>query len=73
MSDDYEYYQQRALVERSRAKSAPTPKIAAVHEELASLYDAFIRVSGRTEGSSNVSALPLPQERPQARSGTGSG
>lgn len=69
MSDDIQYYQQRALVERSLAKSAPTPKIAAVHAELAALYESFIQEMGLVEDPSNVSALPLPQEPPQVRSG----
>jgi hypothetical protein len=44
-SEDINYYRQRARVERSRAKEAPTPEIASVHERLADLYEKLIRTS----------------------------
>ena len=40
---DTEYYRQRAMIERQRAQSAPTPQIALIHEELAELYENFIK------------------------------
>jgi hypothetical protein len=72
MSDDIQYYQQRALVERSRARTAPTPEIAAIHGKLAELYDDFITSLDPTEATSNVVELLPLRELPQARSGTGS-
>lgn len=70
MSDDIQYYQQRALVERSRARSAPTHRIAAVHEELAALYEEFIRVAVSRGDTADSCALPLLQKHRQAQSGS---
>jgi len=41
---DVEYYRERAATERDRAKSAAQPKIAAIHLELASLYERLIEL-----------------------------
>jgi hypothetical protein len=65
---DVQYYQQRAIVERSRAKSAPTPEIAAVHEELARLYDNLTGVAVSAEAPSLSSPRSLPQAQSQAQS-----
>jgi hypothetical protein len=40
--DDLEYYRQRAVVERQRASTAPTPLIAAIHERLAASYEELV-------------------------------
>ncbi len=40
--DDIEYYRERAMVERGRAKTAPSEEIALVHERLASLYEKLV-------------------------------
>ncbi|MDQ3077528.1 MAG: hypothetical protein M3Q83_01655 [Pseudomonadota bacterium] len=40
-SEDTEYYRVRAVTERALAKSAPRKDIAAIHEELASQYEAL--------------------------------
>ena len=37
-----EYYRQRAVAERKRAKDAATPEIAAIHEEMAREYDELV-------------------------------
>jgi hypothetical protein len=59
MSEDIEYYRDRALVERSRAKTAPSPQIAAVHDQLASLYEALT-----SEGQEGSDAAPSPWPQP---------
>jgi hypothetical protein len=41
MSDD-EYYAKRAATERRMAEAATDPKIAALHWELASLYEKLV-------------------------------
>ena len=40
--DDAEYYRRRAATERARAKEAERADIAAIHEELARLYEALV-------------------------------
>ena len=40
---DMEYFRQRATVEREMARNAATPKIAAIHEELARGYDLLVK------------------------------
>lgn len=40
---DMEYFRQRAAREREMARKARTPKIAAIHEELARGYDLLIK------------------------------
>ena len=40
--DNYRYFQQRALIERARAKVAPKPEIAAIHQQLAEAYEALV-------------------------------
>jgi hypothetical protein len=37
--EDLEYYTHRALVERHRAKSAPSAVISYIHEQLAERYE----------------------------------
>ncbi len=66
MAEIIEYYRQRALVERSRAMDAPTPRIAAVHQELAKLYDDFIRMAEFGEGTQSAAAWPQAPEPPPA-------
>lgn len=45
-SQDLEYFRDRAVAERERAKSA-TGEAAAIHLELASLYDKLIELDQR--------------------------
>jgi hypothetical protein len=71
-SEDKHYYQQRALVERSRAAKAVTPEIGVIHEQLAQMYEDFIKTLDPEDQTSNVVELLPPQATPQARSGTGS-
>jgi len=40
---DMGYFRQRAALEREMARSAPTPKIARIHEELARGYDLLVK------------------------------
>lgn len=40
-SDDIEYYRARAAQEREAAADASQSNVAAIHEELARLYDAL--------------------------------
>ena len=40
---DLEYYAHRASVERHRAKIAPSPVIAGVHEQLAQRYEELVQ------------------------------
>jgi hypothetical protein len=40
-SDDIEYFRSRAAQEREAAKDAAQSNVAAIHEELARLYDAL--------------------------------
>ena len=40
--DNHTYFKKRALVERRRAKAAPTPEIAAIHVRLAEAYEALL-------------------------------
>ena len=40
-SEDIEYYQARAAQEREAAADASQSNVAAIHEELARLYDAL--------------------------------
>jgi len=42
MSDNTEYYRQRARIERKLAKEVSHANVAAIHEELARLYEALI-------------------------------
>ncbi len=42
MSDDTEYYRQRANAERALAQEAAKANVAAIHEELARMYDALV-------------------------------
>jgi hypothetical protein len=44
---DHEYYRQRASVERSRARAAAHDKVAAVHKQLADMYDALAKKLSR--------------------------
>ncbi|WP_344695415.1 hypothetical protein [Sphingomonas rosea] len=53
-SEDIAYYQQRASVERDRAKSAPTAEIAAIHEQLSAHYENVIASLRRGAESSDV-------------------
>lgn len=41
-SDDVEYYRARAIEEREHALAADRQNVAAIHLELASLYDALV-------------------------------
>jgi hypothetical protein len=41
--EDLTYYHQRAAIEREMAQTAASPKIAAIHEELARGYDALAK------------------------------
>lgn len=44
MSDaDREYFQKRALEERTRAESASSPEAARVHRTLAAKYEALVK------------------------------
>lgn len=71
MSEDLQYYQQRASVERSRAKDAPSPEIASVHERLADLYEALIAgTPDEAEKSVAQDLAPPPHMPPRAQSGT---
>lgn len=70
VSNEIQYYQQRIIVERTRANNSPSPAIASAHEMLASLYEEFIRSLQLTEETSNVVDLLPPQDSPQAQSGT---
>jgi hypothetical protein len=40
-SDDIEYYRARSVEERAAAADASQSNVAAIHEELARLYDAL--------------------------------
>ena len=40
---DMEYYRQRADREREMARNAATPKVAAIHDELARGYDLLVK------------------------------
>jgi hypothetical protein len=68
--DDITYYRQRAVIERSRAKDAPTPEIASVHERLADLYENFIATLDRPVANDLGSVQPphnvrlVPPESP---------
>ena len=42
-SETREYYLARATEERASAASAPTPAIARVHDDLATMYDRMAR------------------------------
>lgn len=42
MSNDTEYYRERARAERALATDAAQANVAAIHAELASLYEAMI-------------------------------
>lgn len=42
MSNDTEYYRERARVERALAAHAAQANVAAIHAELATLYEAMI-------------------------------
>lgn len=44
---DLEYFTARAVIERDRAKDAPTPGIAAIHEELARGYEELVKQERR--------------------------
>jgi hypothetical protein len=71
MSEDLEYYQQRALVERSRAKDAPSPEIASVHDRLADLYEAHVAETPVLPEEPFAQDLAPPLHTlPQAQSGT---
>ena len=52
MSDNTEYYRQRARIERKLAKEVSQANVAAIHEELARLYEALLS-----------EAQPQPRER----------
>ena len=41
-SDEIEYYQARAIEEREAAADAAQSNVAAIHEELARLYEALV-------------------------------
>jgi hypothetical protein len=41
-SENISYYRQRAETERAHAKSSERANVAAIHEELARLYDALV-------------------------------
>ena len=42
MSDNTEYYRQRARIERKLAQEVSQANVAAIHEELARLYEALV-------------------------------
>ncbi len=42
MSDNTAYYRQRARIERKLAKEVSHANVAAIHEELAGLYEALV-------------------------------
>ena len=42
MSDDTDYYRERARVERQLAQDVSQAKVAAIHEELARSYEALV-------------------------------
>ena len=46
-SDQPEYYRARAAEERSAAASAPTPSLARVHDDLATMYDRMAKEAER--------------------------
>jgi hypothetical protein len=69
MTDDTEYYRQRALVERSRAKAAPSPEISLVHERLAELYEDYVASTEEKQAALSASAQPLLQVPRQVPSG----
>lgn len=52
--DDIEYYRDRAIVERGRAKSAPSEEIAAVHQRLADLYEKLINEKSAEDRSQTL-------------------
>ena len=45
--NDFEYFRQRAAIERRMARSAPTARAAAVHEEMAERYEALVEAGRR--------------------------
>ena len=46
MSNDIEYYRQRAIAERKLALAADRQEVAEIHLELARLYDALVDQPG---------------------------
>lgn len=46
VSHDLEYYRQRAVTERALAREASRADVAAIHEELATLYQALVDHGG---------------------------
>lgn len=40
---DLEYFRHRAGMEREMARKAATPKVAAIHDELAREYDSLVK------------------------------
>lgn len=45
MSNDTEYYRERAAAERAMAKAAKDPQAAAVHNDLADRYEALVKIA----------------------------
>lgn len=44
--EDLEYFRQRVIIERQRAVTAPSKKIADVHMQLADLYESYVESFG---------------------------
>ena len=53
---DLEYFSARALIERDRARGAPSPAVARVHQELARGYEELVRQEQAPRVSSGVTA-----------------
>jgi hypothetical protein len=64
--EDLQYYRGRALVERSRVASAPTPETAFVHDQLAGLYEALI-CQAPAEGAAAPTLWPPAHKPPPAQ------
>lgn len=45
MSNDTEYYRERAAAERAMAKATQDPKAAAVHDDMADRYEALVMIA----------------------------
>jgi hypothetical protein len=52
--EDLQYYRERAITERNRAATAPSPAIAAAHDKLAIMYQNLVERLERSQPAQDL-------------------
>lgn len=52
--EDLQYYRERAITERNRAATSPSPEIATAHEKLAVMYQNLVERLERSQPTQDL-------------------